>query len=568
MTRQSLSRLFSGKHRPGLLLLSCLMAFTVILAACGGTTSQNTGNTTQNSILTIVPSPEGDFTRNFSPYAPSPAYGTTGLIYETLLFFNRMDGTVHPWLASSYQFSNNAKTITFTLQPNVKWSDGKPFTSADVVFTINMILQYPAADGNDLRQYISNVSAPDDHTVVVNLKTAYTPILWGLGGQTWIVPQHIFSSVGDPTKFANPNPVGTGPFTLKSFTPQLIDLVKNPNYWQPGKPTVSEVRYPAFNSNTSAELLLSQGSVDWTGLFTPNIQQTFVNRDPAHNHYWFPPSNVVMLYLNDAKAPFNNAAFRQAISDVLDRNQMYQVAESGYEPVASPTALVLPANKSYLDPNYANLSFSAPNKQQALQTLQSIGYTLNSSGVLVDKTGKPLPNFNINVVTGWTDWVSDCQIMAQDLKTIGINATVNAISFNAYFSALQLGNYDMAISWTNPGPTPYYLYNSLLNSANTAPIGSTATSNFERWNDPATDKLLNTYATSTDQNTQLQAIEGIEKIMVTQMPAIPLVYGATWNEYTTTRFTGWPTADNAYAMPAPFDYPDDEMVILNLKPVA
>ncbi len=567
MTRQSLSQLFGGRKRTGLLLVSCLMAFTVILAACGGSTT-STQSSTKNSVLTIVPSPDGNFTRNFSPYAPSPAYGTQGLIYETLLFFNRMDGTVHSWLASSYQFSNNAKTLTFDLNQNVKWSDGQAFTSADVVFTINMILQYPAADGNDLHQYISNVSAPDSHTVVVNMKQAYTPILWGLGGQTWIVPQHIFSSVGDPTKYQNSNPIGTGPFVLHSFTPQLIDLTKNTSYWQPGKPAVSEIRYPSFNSNTSAELLLSQGNVDWTGLFTPDIKQTFVNRDPAHNNYWFPPSNVVMLYMNDAKAPFNNATFRQAISAVMDRQQMYTVAESGYEPVASPTALVLPSNKSFLDPNYANTTFSAPNASQALSLLGQLGYTKNSSGVLVDKSGKALPTYNINVVTGWTDWVQDCQIMVQDLKTIGINASVNAISFNAYFSALQLGSYDMSISWTNPGPTPYYLYNSLLNSANTAAVGSAATSNFERWSDPATDSLLKQYATSADPNVQLQAIQGIEKIMVTQMPAIPLVDGATWNEYTTSHFTGWPTASNAYAMPAPFDYPDDEVVILNLKPVA
>src|SRR5712692_9670855 len=95
---------------------------------------------------------------------------------------------------------------------------------------------------------------------------------------TWaVVPGSFPSNCGPvraiPSKFTNPNPVGTGPFTLKAFTPQLIDLAKNPNYWQPGKPVVSEIRYPSFNSNTSAELLLSRGEVDWTGLFTPNVQK-------------------------------------------------------------------------------------------------------------------------------------------------------------------------------------------------------------------------------------------------------------------------------------------------------
>ncbi len=560
----SLSSVFRGKKLAGMTVSVFLVVLTLILSACGGgSTTAQTG--TKSSVLTIVPSPNGDFTENFNPFNANPAYGTFGLTYETLLFFNRQDGSVKPWLASSYQFSSDAKTVTFTLRQGVKWTDGKAFTSADVMFTLNLLHQYPALDTNGLWQYISSVQAPDTQTVVVTLNKAYTPLLWYLGGQTWIVPQHLWSSVGDPTKYTNTNPVGTGPYTLKSFTPQLIDLIKNQNYWQPGKPVVTEVRFPSFSSNTSADLLLSQGSVDWTGLFTPNIQQTFVSRDPAHNHYWFPPSNVVMLYLNTAKYPFNQLAVRQAISASLDRDQMYKVAESGYEPVASPTALVLPANKSFLSPDYANTTFSM-SASQASQILQTAGFKKDSSGMIVGKDGKEI-TFNINVVTGWTDWVTDCQIMASDLKAIGFNASVNSLSFNAYYSALQLGNFDTAISWTNPGPTPYFLYNSMLNSSNTAALGKAASSNWERWSDPNTDTLLNQYATSADPSVQQQAINGLQKIMVEQLPSIPLVYGATWNEYSTARFTGWATQDNAYAVPAPWSYPDSEVVILNLKPV-
>jgi peptide/nickel transport system substrate-binding protein len=296
------------------------------------------------------------------------------------------------------------------------------------------------------------------------------------------------------------------------------------------------------------------------------VQKTYVARDPQHNHYWFPPSNVVMLYLNTAKAPFNKLAVRQAISSAVDRNQMYTVAESGYEPVSHPTALVLPANQKYLSSDYANTTFSV-DTAKSTQLLESAGFKKGGDGIYVDASGKKL-SFNISVVDGWTDWVTDCQIMATNLKAIGIDAKVNAVSFNAYYGALQNGSFDAAISWTNAGPTPFYLYNSMLNSTNTKPIGQSATSNWERWNDPATDQFLNQYATSTDANVQQQAIAGIQKIMVEQVPSVPLVYGATWNEYSTARFTGWPTAQNAYAMPAPFDAPDDEIVMLNLHPVS
>jgi peptide/nickel transport system substrate-binding protein len=545
--------------RPFVVMLA-LLVFVSALSGCG-TSSTNTGTKTADHI-TIVPSPKGAWSNNFNPYSGAANSGAQGMIYETLLFFNREDGTIHPWLASSYKLSSDGTSVSFTLQKNVKWSDGKPFSSDDVVFTLNMLHQYPALDSGALWQAISSVSNPDPSTVVVNFKSPSGPLLWYLAGQTWIVSQHLWSSV-NPVTSTDSTPVGTGPYTLKSFSPQQYVLGKNPNYWQAGKPSINELRYPSYDSNVSADLLLSSGAVDWTGLFTPNIQQTFVSRDPTHNHYWFPPRNVVMLYLNLAKAPFNQLAVRQALSVAINRTDIQNTAESTYEPVASPTGLVLPANQSWLDSSYQSTTYSAPDTAKATQLLESAGFKKGSDGMYADAAGKPLA-FSLEVVTGWTDWVSACQIMATNFKAIGIKATVNAVSFNQYYSDLQQGNFQTAISWTNPGPTPYYLYNSMLNGANTAPLGQQAASNWERWNDPATNQFLTQYATSTDPAAQKQAMAGLEKVMVEQLPSIPLVLGATWNEYTTTHVTGWPTPQNPYASPAPFDYPDSEVVILSL----
>ncbi|HEY5003626.1 MAG TPA: ABC transporter substrate-binding protein [Ktedonobacteraceae bacterium] len=547
-------------------VFSLLTLFLILLAACGGGGGSTSTSAPKSSVLNIVPSPKGDFTNGFSPYSSSANYGSQGMIYETLLFFNRMNGDVKPWLAQSYVFSSNATVLTFHLRTDVKWSDGQPFTSDDVAFTLNMLKQYPAADTNGLWQYITQVQASDSSTVVITMKQPYTPLLWYLAGQTWIVSKHGYASAGDPTKYADINPIGTGPFLLKSFSPQLIDLKKNPTYWQPGKPAVSEIRYPSFNSNTSAELLLTRGDVDWTGLFTPNIQQTYVSKDPAHNHYWFPSRNIVMLYLNTAKAPFNQLAVREAISSAIDRDKIYKIAESNYEPVSSPTGLVLPSNQSSLDSAYANTSF-ALDTARSTQLLQGAGFTKGSDGIYADKSGKKL-SFSINVVTGWTDWVTADQIIADNLTKIGIQAKVNSISFTSYFSALQMGSFDMAISWTNPGPTPFYLYNALLNSTNSAAVGQQASSNFERWINPTTDKLLAQYATTTDSSLQQQALNGLQQVMVEQLPSIPLVYGATWYEYSSRNFAGWPSANNAYASPAPFDFPDAEVVALSLTPSA
>jgi peptide/nickel transport system substrate-binding protein len=270
---------------------------------------------------------------------------------------------------------------------------------------------------------------------------------------------------------------------------------------------------------------------------------------------------VQTLYLNTAKSPFNLLPIRQAISLAIDRNQLYKVGENGYEPPASPTGLVLPNNNNSLAPEYANTTFSV-DTAKATSLIESAGFTKGSDGIY-QKGGKRLA-FNLNVVTGWTDWVTDCQLIGSQLKAIGMQVTVNPIAFNAYYSSIQLGNFDMAMSWTNSGPTPYFLYYSMLSSSNTAAVGQAATSNWERWSDPKTDQLLAQYNNSADPNVQKQAIAGLEKVMVEQLPTIPLVYNATWYEYRTAHVVGWPDENNAYAVPSPYTFPDAEIVVLNL----
>ncbi len=142
---------------------------------------------------------------------------------------------------------------------------------------------------------------------------------------------------------------------------------------------------------------------------------------------------------------------------------------------------------------------------------------------------------------------------------------MNTIEFDAYYNALQMGSYSVAMSYTNPGPTPYYIYDGLLRSSNTAPVGQQANSNWERWSDPATDQLLDQFASTTDPAVQQQAIAGIQKIMVEQIPSIPLTNEPYWYEYSTAHYTGWPDPSHQFAVPSPFMSPDNEVVVLNLK---
>ncbi len=543
------------------ILAAFTLAAAMIFAGCGSSAS----NSSSSSVLTVVPSPAGDFTNNFNPFLAPPQanYGAFGLVYESLLQINRLNGTIKPWLATQYQFSPDNKTLTFTLRQGVKWNDGQPFSASDVVFTFNLMKQFPAIDGNAVWKDLVSVTNSDPNTVVMTFNKPGLTDLWYIAGQTPIVPQHVWSTYPDPSKATNQNPVGTGPYKVGSFTPQVFTYVKNSNYWNVSSIHVDTIRYPAVASNTSADLVLQTGGLDWAGVFTPDIQ-TWAKNNP-NNHFYWPAANVINLYFNLTKAPYNDVAFRQAVSAVIDRQQLVTQGESGLDVVANPTELMLPAQQSFLDSQFANASFGSPNVAQAQTILNNAGYKKNSSGQYLDKNGNPI-KFQINVVTGWTDWDTDTQIMAQELTQLGFQVTPNVVSFSQYISSLQNGSFDAAISWTNPGPTPYYLFNSLLSSSNTAPIGQNASSNYWRYSNPQTDQLLNQLATSSDPATQQQALNGLESVMVNDIPVIPLFDGAMFFDYSTARYTGWPTVSNPYAAPAPYEQPDLEYVVLNLQP--
>ena len=562
--QQGTSRLFKAGMMFG------ITALVVLLAACGGgsTPAQNSGP----HILTIGVSPAGDWTRNFNPLLSNGnggnLFGTDGLLYEPLMFFNQLQpGSTSPLLATSYQLSTDGKQLTIHLQSDVKWSDGKAFSSADVVFTFNYMIQHDSegVDQTGLKSFVKDVSAPDANTVVVDFNAPSSSNVWYLVGQTYIIPQHVWQGISTPAKYSNDNPVGTGPFVLKSFAPQVYKLGKNSNFRNAGSVKVDEVDYPAFESNTSGTTLLAQGSIDWTGLFVADIQHVYIDRDPSHNVFYSPGVQTTMLLMNMKNPLFQDLNVRKAISAALNRAQYSQVAESGYQTVANPTGLVLPIFQSYLNPSIT-ATYTGPQASQSAQLLQGDGYSKDGNGYFA-KNGKELA-FSLMAPNGWSDWNQMETMIQTDLKAAGIKVNVQEPAQSDWFTKVANGNFETTLRWTNHGPSPFYMYNALLSSSFSAPIGSGAVSNMQRWEDKNTDSLLSQYANSTDPNVQKQAIYGLEQIMVNQVPVIPLLDGSDWNEYTTARFTGWATAQNPYALPAPFDAPDVEQTVLHLTPVS
>jgi peptide/nickel transport system substrate-binding protein len=568
----------SSHRRISAVLLAGVMLLTLAVSGCGSSSSSSNGPT---GTLTIVPSPKGNFTANFNPLLTGATNDPSfGMIYEPLMAQNRFNGSPpQPWLATSATWNSDFTQITFKLRSGVKWSDGKPFTSADVVYTFNLMKQYPALDTSGFwtknaatgTTLFNSVTASDPSTVQITFNQNASVFEWYFAAQTPMVAQHTFSQLSNPSTDLNSHPVGTGPYTLSSFTPQLITLTANPHYWQAGLPKVKTLKYPAFDSNTSAEVVLNDSQIDWAGVAYPNIKQWASSN--STNHYFYAPTNVVELYLNLGKAPFSDLAFRQALSAAVDRNSIVSQGSWGLGSPASPTGVLVPADQAFVSSQYQSVQFGssqAPsgNIAAAQQILNSAGYTKNSAGKYLGKDGKPI-TFNINVVSGWTDWDQIVAIMVQNFNQLGLTVTANQTQFAQYYSALQTGTFQTAISWTNQGPSPYYPLYGLLDSVNSAAPGATANpTNWERFTNATVDAGLQQFTTATGTAAQQAALAPVEQIMVTQIPVVVLYENFAAYEYRTSNFTGWPTADNYYDAGSPYQHPEDARVVLHLKPAS
>lgn len=500
------------------------------------------------------------FTENFNPFSPNQLNAVM-YMFEPLVIINPLNGAQTPWLATSYRWVNN-KTLVFTIRSGVKWSDGSPFSAADVAFTFNLMHKYSALDTNSLWTSLSSVTAAGDH-VTFRFKTPNVPD-FSFIASTPIVPMKQWSKVKNPVTFTNDDPIGTGPYTLDFFHSSEIMLNRNPKYWQQSLIKVPQLEYLALQGNQTSDLMLAEGKFDESVLFTPNIQKTYVDQNPKYYHYWFPLSAPITLRMNLTKFPFNQVKFRQAMAYAINKQQLYMQGEYGYEPPANQSLLPPSQQAGWLDKSLQAKYPYNYSPSMAAKLLAQLGLKKNAAGLLIGPDKKPL-TMTIQVPTGWTDWIQDCEIIKSELAGLGITVNVNTPSVTTDMNNLYTGNFDMALMYEGSYSNPWFVYDQVLASDESAPIGKIAVSNFERWMNPRTDALLKEYEGATSPAVQHRIIDQLQQIMYTQLPVVNLVYGAAWNEYQTNNYVGWPTQSDQYAMPSN-SYPDNLLIITHLRP--
>ncbi len=508
----------------------------------------------------------------FNPFNPSVNIVSIGFTYEPLEFVDALktnaDGSnvVTPWLATGSSWNAGFTQLTFTIRSGVKWSDGEPFTANDVLYTFNALKADAAIDLNALWQAnggpLTNVALQGADQVVFTFNGPAQTYFYYVADQTPIVPQHLWASQ-DQAKldaFADSTPVGTGPYLVSDCTQNNIKYLRNPDYWQstPGHPVpqIAELDYPAFLSNDPANLQLAQGQAQWGAQYIPNIDSFYVAKDPAHRHYWFPPTVNVGVFPNLDDPLLSQLPVRQAIALAIDRAEVSQRGESGYQPAANQTGIVLPTYQSWYDKSIDN---TAHDVAKADQMLEAAGFTKGSDGIYKDAQGRRL-SFTIKTISGYTDWDSSIKVIQQQLQAAGIEiSNILDEDTGTYTTDLQAGKFQLAYGEETGGPLPYYELRQMLLGAN---IGST---NYSRYKSAATDALFAKYAASGTAD-QVAIIKQIEQVMVNDIPMIPVTEGVSWYQYDTTSIGGWPTPEDPYALPAVWQVPDNGVVLTHLYP--
>ncbi|MEW2214461.1 ABC transporter substrate-binding protein [Streptomyces globisporus] len=547
--------------------LRAVAAATVVVALAAGCSNANSGANKGGGaagVLTLG-KPDGPQTNNSNPFLTTSAGAVLGyrhMIYEPLAMTNMIRPTekADPWLATEWAWEDNFTKVTFTLDDRAKWADGKPLTAADVEFTFNLLKEHPALNGDGVP--FDGVAVKGKQVVLTFEESQFVnqnKII-----QTFIVPKHIWEKVENPETWPNRTPVGSGPYKLKTFTPQTTTLTATPTYWN-GDTKVKELRYTAYNDNSAATTALATGKMEWSFVFMPNHKQLFIDKDPKNHQLWFPSGlGIHGLWFNTTRKPFDNPALRKAMAMVVDRKAIHVQAQATlYPEITNPTGIPLPAGEPFLAPEYEDAT-TKPDVAGAKRVLAEVGFKL-SGGVLKDPGGKPV-TLTFTDPAGWNDYITGLAIIKDNIKEIGIEAKVKTQTAEAWGTDVANGNFDATLHWTNSGATPYDMYQNIMDGAIVQPIGkSSQAGNFGRFKNAEATAALKEYANATTDAARTKALNTLQKIFVEQAPMIPTAAAPIGAEFSTKNWIGWPSEANPYAPPQHTQRTALE-IVLNLKP--
>jgi peptide/nickel transport system substrate-binding protein len=324
---------------------------------------------------------------------------------------------------------------------------------------------------------------------------------------------------------------------------------------------------PAFSGNDQINAAVVSGEIDWGGLVA-DPDKTFVAKDPEHNHYWWPTTTNVCLFMNTTKPPFDDVKFRKAVGASLNREQMISTALWGKSTPANATGLADSAYKDWIDQAAvdAGKDWVTYNVDTANKMFDDAGYPKGDGDTRTTADGNEL-KFSVIVPGGWTDWVAVLQVVVNNLKDVGIDVELKTISADAWTTSVYTGDFDMSLGTGSRGATPFEFYRGTMSSSTYKPVGEQAPENYHRYQNADADALLSQFAESGDPAQQKDLVNQLEALFVQEAPIVPLYGAPDWGLFTTKRITGFPDESNPYAPLTNLgNWPTTLLVFPHLKP--
>jgi peptide/nickel transport system substrate-binding protein len=476
------------------------------------------GAQTRGGTLVVLSHPEPTTLNNALTSAHPPIEVGTK-IFDGLLEYD-MALKPLPSLAESWTISDGGKTVTFKLRRGVKWHDGKPFTSADVQFSLMEVVKplHPRGPGN--LGPVTAIETPDANTAVFRLAHPYPPMMLGLSSsEAPIVPKHLYAGTDLRNNPANLKPVGTGPYRFVSWERgTAITLERNPDYWRAGKPNLDRMIFRYINDAATRAAAIEKGEahVASFGTITPAEMRRLASLPtitiPTGGFEMLAP--VLMLEMNNRKAPLNDKRVRQAIAYAVDRKLVAETIFFGFgKPAVGPISSVYEG--AGLFTREGVLSFDAADRlKKAAALLDEAGFPAKAGGVRFELVH--------DVGAFGEDYRRLGEYLRQALGRVGIKVTLRNEDWPTWLKRIFTDyDYDITSGWYVGMGDPTLGVQRQYLSSNIKP--GVAFSNGTRYSDPEIDKLWAQVAVEPDAGRRAAAFHQIQRKLVEDSPIVWLM---------------------------------------------
>ena len=454
-----------------------IFIFTIlILVSCSKNSTDSTlEDVEKESVIRLTMPSEPD---SLDPYV-STASDTEAVmhnIYEGLVLFDE-NGAVIPGLAESWEISDDSLVYTFHLRDDVTFHNGKHFDSSDVMYSYEIISGESTGSPISSRfSIIEELEAPDEYTFKIRLSEPNAAFLEGT--RVGIIPSGYTECASAP--------VGTGPYKFVEYIPgQRIVLEKNDEYYdEERKGSIDRAEIYIMTDESAIVTALQSGQLDMaqvTGLDAEILKSSFT--------IYSNPQNMVCLFaLNNAMEPFNDIRVRQAINYAINKDDIINGAFDGY-------ATKLDSNFSPVMGFYYNSDVE-----------NYYPYDVDRAKELLDEAGYPDGfSFTITVPSNYQQHVSTAQIIAENLKKVGIDAEIKLVEWGAWLEDVYTnGNYETTVIGLTGKLDPYEILVRYC---------SDYKRNFFHYSNPSYDRIMEEAAVESDENKRAELYKECQMIL-------------------------------------------------------